>query len=116
MQQDAVPLPGFGQGEGPVVPQIFIDGNGPADARKARFDAVGDKDPSVGLPERFAGFADGVVPQAVEVHPVGALHQGPGIFRQGCGRVDLVGPGGTDVVAGGLPGLCRGGKGGNQQE
>ena len=108
VQQDALSLPTFRQGEGPLVPQVVVCPDGPSDAGKARFNAERDEDLTIDFPVGLPDGQHGVVPQAVEVHPLFALHQRTRVFGQGCGRVHLVGPGGTDAVARRLPGLRRG--------
>ena len=108
MQQDALPFPRFRHGEAAPVPQMLAGSYRLAHAGEAGFDAVGDKDLAVGFLKRDVEGQYGVVPEAVEVHPVVALQQWAGIFGQGRLRIDLFRPGSPDMAAGRRPGLGRG--------
>ena len=110
VQEHAAAFPRLGDGEGAAVPQVFVGPDGAADPGETRFNAEGDEDAAVGLAEGTAERKHGIVPQTVEVHPVGALHQRARVFGQGVRGIYLVGPGRADPVSGGAPVLRIGRK------
>ena len=104
VQQHVAAFPGGGHAERAAVPEFILLGEALLHARQRGFDSEGDEDLSV---HRFRfhgadGF-DGIVPQAVEVHPLRAYHLRTRVFGKHVGRVDLFGPWRLDFVAHGFP-------------
>ena len=108
VQQDALSAPSLRDGETAAIPEVVVLADRAAHAGQAGFDAERYENLSVRLLISCADRQYGIIPQAVEVHPLGPLHQRARIFGQGRLRVHLFGPGGPDVVADGLPALCEG--------
>ena len=90
VQQHVAAFPGGGHAERAAVPEFILLGEALLHARQRGFDSEGDEDLSV---HRFrfhgAGGFDGIVPQAVEIHPLRAYHLRTRVFGKHVGRVDL---------------------------
>ena len=102
-------LPPFGRdSEAAFVPQHLVFGQPALYARERRLQGIGNEYlPVEELRLRGVGRAYGVIPVSVEVLPGGSHQRGTGVFGQRAGGIDLVGPGGFDFVACGLPCLRR---------
>ena len=107
---DVLALPRGGDGEAAAVPEGVVLGKGLADAREGTLDGVGHKD--LAVPRGRFGIAnafDGVVPEAVEVNPGGALHLRAWVHVPREFGVYFLSPRGLYLIARRMPlSLCAG--------
>ena len=90
VQHDRLASPVFGDLERRLVPEIVVFANRSADAGKRRFRAERNKNLTVGFFECFVDRKDRIVPQTVQVDPVGADHLRTRIFRKRLLGVDVL--------------------------
>ena len=77
----------------PVIPETFPAFQTAAYAGQLRLRGEGHKDAALIFRRLPGAGSDGIVPGAVQIHPVGPGHLRPGIFRQGLIPIDLIRPG-----------------------
>ena len=94
----------------PVIPEAFPAFQTAAHAGQLRLRGEGHKDAAL-VRRRLPGAgSDGIVPGAVQIHPVGPGQLGPGILRQGLVPIHLIRPGRFHIRTGRpcRPAACSG--------
>lgn len=104
VEQDTPAVPCGGDIERSPVPEFLGGQERALHARQRRFDAERHQNLSVGDGRCGSlGRGHGVIPQSVEVLPLGTHQLRARVFGQRTARIDLIRPAGFDLVTGGPP-------------